>query len=302
MGNNPTRARVFLIRGNDSFSLSDGSYCTCAGIQGAGPMRVDRLTERGPLQHGETDRGFRARKRILRLLLRFTRATDDDYWDNRETLGEMFEPTVDAVQLRFILGSSTQKKRQIDCFPLGTPLDTVPSYAGYQPFSVDFECPDPAFYDPVSNALIYGIGYSGTSFQIPMEIPLGIGQSTIDETVTFTYSGSWRSYPWRIRIVGPLSDAVITNESTGEKLDFTGTTIAANDRYDIDLRYSYKTVRDASGASKIAGLSDDSDLTSWHLATAREVPDGQNTVSVTGTGATSATEVYIQYYTYYVGI
>jgi len=301
MGNIPVRARISLIRGSSTWSLTDGTYCRCFGIQNAGAMAVGRLTDRGPLQHGHTDRGFRAQSRRLRLLLYFSMGDEDDFWDRRETLIEMLEPTNTQAQLRFLLGT-TPKRRQIDCHPLGFPMDTDPAQARHQRIAVDFDCPYPAFYDPTGETLIYGIGYAGKSFQIPMDIPLGIGQSTIDETVTLTYSGSWRSYPYRIRIVGPITDCVITNESTGEKLDFTGASIGASDYYDIDLRYSYKTVVDSSNVNQIADLTSDSDLTSWHLATAREVANGQNTISVTGTGATSETEVYIQYYTYYAGI
>ena len=297
---NPEHCTIQLVRGNSTFNLSDGTLCKCTSMQGIGPMATVRISEAGPLQHGVTDRGFRADKRMIRLMLQFTAGDATSYWDRREDLIALLEPTTSLSKLRFDLGNGN--RRQIDCAILGSPMDARTADAGFQRFAVDFECPNPAFYDPAGRAVTFGIDYSAKTFQIPMVIPLGIGQSTIDTSQTITYSGSWRSYPYRIRIVGPMTDCVITNESTGEKLDFTGTTIAAGDRRDIDLRYSHKTVKSASGANKIADLTSDSDLTSWHLATQREVGGGSNAIAVTGTGATSATEIYISYYEYYSGI
>lgn len=296
----PEYCTIDLLRGSTVFSLSDGVLCKCTGIQGVGLLQSERMTEQGPLQHGVTDRGFRAKERLIRLMLFYQVATPTEYWDRRNSLNTALEPTTRLAQLRFDLGNGT--RRQIWCSILGSVMDMRPDSAGGSSFAVDFMCPNPAFYDPNGKALIFGLDYSATTFQIPMEIPLGIGQSTIDASALISYGGSWRSYPYRIRISGPMTDCVITNETTGEKLDFTGVSIAAGDRRDIDLRYSYKSVIDATGTNKIADLTSDSDLTSWHLATAREVPDGSNSIAVTGTGVTSATEIYISYHEYFNGI
>ena len=296
----PAHASIQLLRGNSTFSLTDGAYCVCESMQGIGPIQTRRILEQGPLQHGSTDRGFRAEVRMIRLMLRFQVGNTTNYWDRRKEIAALLEPTSGLARLRFDLGNGD--RRQIDAAVLGGIMDSIPDDAGVLRIPVDFLCPNPAFYDPDGQALTFGVDYSAVTFQIPMEIPLGIGQSTIDASRTIAYAGSWRSYPWRIRIVGPITDCIITNVSTGEKLDFTGVSIAASTLRDIDLRYSYKTVTDAGGVNKISELTNDSDLTSWHLATRREVPGGYNTITVTGTGATSATEIYVSYFEYFNGI
>ena len=296
----PEYCTIDLLRGSTVFSLSDGVLCKCTGIQGVGLLQSERMTEQGPLQHGVTDRGFRAQQRLIRLMLFFQVADPSAYWWRRNALNSALEPTTELAQLRFSLGNST--RRQISCSVLGSAMDMQPDAAGGLSFAVDFMCPNPAFSDPAGKSVTFGIDYSSKTFQIPMIIPLGIGQSTIDDSKVIRYGGSWRSYPYRIRIVGPITNCVITNTSTGEKLDFTGTSIAAADYYDLDLRYTYKTVVDSSGTNKIADLTDDSDLTSWHLATRREVASGDNVLTVTGSGATTSTEIYISYYEYFNGI
>jgi len=301
MSNIPAYATVSLIRGSSVFNMSDNTYCRVTAMQGIGPMPVQRIVEQGPLQHGATDRGFRAQQRLIRLMLYFQAGDPTTYWGRREDLNEILEPTNALGQLRFDLGNGS--RRQIDVALQGAVMDSRAGDAGVEQFAVDFLCPNPAFYDPNGKAVTFGIDYSNLSFQIPMLIPLGIGQtSNVDVSHTIQYGGSWLSYPYRIRIVGPITDCIVTNETTGEKLDFTGTTIALGDRRDIDLRYSYKTVKNAAGTNRIQDLTADSDLTSWHLATRREVIGGSNTITVTGTGATSETEVYMSYYEYYNGI
>jgi hypothetical protein len=95
---------------------------------------------------------------------------------------------------------------------------------------------------------------------------------------------------------------VITNQATGDKLDFTGFTINASDSRTIDCRPGRKTVVDAAGADQIDELSDDSDLQTFSLEADPEASGGDNAVTVTGSGATSDTRITIVYYTRYTGI
>ena len=105
-----------------------------------------------------------------------------------------------------------------------------------------------------------------------------------------------------VRITGPITDAVITNNATSEKLDFTGTTIAAGDYYEIDCRYGYKTVVDSTGANQIADLTSDSDLVSFHIAPDPEVGGGINSITITGTSITAATTAFVSGKTRLIGV
>jgi hypothetical protein len=145
------------------------------------------------------------------------------------------------------------------------------------------------------------LGGGGTGMPVPLLVPVTVGASTISESRTILYTGSWRALPV-IRITGPITDCCITNSSTGDKLDLTGVTIGEGDWYEIDLRYGRKTVVDAAGANRIADLTEDSDLATWHLAADDEVPDGVNAITVTGSGLDAGTKIDITYQPRYTGI
>jgi hypothetical protein len=171
-----------------------------------------------------------------------------------------------------------------------------------QSVGVTLRAADPSFYDPAGVDVNFGIGGGGTGTPVPTAIPMPIGASTIDQTIGVVYAGSWYSFP-TIRITGPITDAVIENETTGEKLDFTGTTIANGDYYDIDTRYGRKSIVNAAGVNKIGDLTDDSDLGTFHLEPDGAIaPGGANAFRVTGDTVSTVTAVEMTYYNRYIGI
>lgn len=282
-----------LIRGGTAYSLDDGTYCKWIGDDGWGIAPLHRLTERGPLQHGDTDRGFRLDPRIGQLALIILADTEDEMYTARATLLGLFAPA-ETLALRWTLPGRT---RQIDVHLVsGMTMSSTERGVWAQKVAVTLRAPDPTFYDPAGKAVTFRLGGGGDALVIPMEVPMVVGASVIDSSTVVDNDGDWFSYPHLIRITGPIEDPVITNETTGEKLDFTGTTIAALDYYDLDLRYGHKTVVDSTGANKIADLTGDSDLATWHLE------PGENSIRVTGLDATEATKVEISFFMRYMGI
>lgn len=281
-----------------AYPLDDGTYCYLTGDDGWGMAQLKRLTRSGPLQHGHTDLGFRLSPRSASLALWIEGTTLQDLYDKREQLLGIFAPADDPVSLRWTLDSA----RQIDCHFASDMTMPSSSRNGFnQELVITFFCPDPTFYNPAGVARSFGMGGGGDTLTVPMSVPMTVGASTLYSIVNINYPGSWLSYPHLIRITGPITNPVITNTTTNEKLDFTGTTIAGGTYYDIDLRYGYKTVENNSGTNKIADLTADSDLATWHIAAAPEVPNGDNSITVTGTSATQATNVEISYYIRYLG-
>jgi len=285
-----------VIRGGTSYLMTD--YARLYQVMGAGLAPLHRIQQRGPLQHGITDRGFRLDARNLRLLFYFTRK-DEAFFNNREMLTRIFAPSDNPLTLRFDLANG--ERRQIEGHARALDLNTDPSRPTYQNFAVDIICPDPTFYDPTDFIITLESSYSGTANQVPMPVPMFVGSSELGASEVISYNGSFREFPYLIRIYGQITDPIVTNNSTGEVLDFTGTTIADGDYYDIDLRYSYKTVKDNNGANKIADLTDASDLATWHLATSDEVIDGINSITVSGSSINSNAKVVIRYYERFLG-
>lgn len=150
----------------------------------------------------------------------------------------------------------------------------------------------------LTHAAVYNIALSASQRN---SLHLTISDVVFSISKTIAYTGSFSEYP-EITIVGPITDPVLTNVSTGEVLDFTGITISAGDSYTIDCRFGYKTVKNAAGTNKIADLTSDSDLATFHLGADPEVSGGSNAFTLTGTSTDANTQVTVAYYNRYVGI
>ncbi len=292
-----------IIINGVAYSLSDGTYCQHLGHNGVGMMPSHRLRQRGPMQHGSTDLGFRGDPRTVQLALLIEGTSMSDYWTRRTALLNLFKPIDNPLGLRFTLDNGDV--RQLDCEYVGDMnLSSAQKMRYTHAIGVTLSAAEPSFYDPTGKSITFALGGGSAAFEIPMAIPLNIGVSALDQTRMIDYGGDarWLALPYRIRIVGPITDAVITNLAIDEKLDFTSVTIAAGNYYDIDCRYSEKTIIDSNDANKIADLTNDSDLITWHLAPSPDVTDGLNDIRVTGSTVTAATEIYIQWFDKFVGI
>jgi hypothetical protein len=289
------------VVGASTFDFAANGFFVLGEV-GLGEAPVQRLETSGAQQHGATDRGFYLRPRNFGIDLGFEGTSFDDYWKTkRQQLIRLFKPSNTPIHFRFDFGGGDV--RQIDChyrggldFPSGKRVGHVDQVLA------EFRAGDPTLYDPVEAAVTFALGGGSASFDIPLDIPWNIGSSVLDQTRIISYTGSWMTHPI-VRIEGPITDAKIENETTGEKLDFDGVTIAAGDWYEVDTRYGHKSVVDSNGNNKQADLSDDSHLGSFHL----EAPEGaaasrNNDVRVTGTSVTEATEVYFRYKVRYTGI
>lgn len=294
-----------LIRAGSIASLSDGTLCRWIGDAGWGMAPLTRLSEHGPLQHGETDLDYRLRPRIahLKLLIEAgpTPTGELTHWQKRARLLALLRPTRQPLALRWTWPDGTQ--RQIDVHVADDLSFASQDRLGFnQSAVVTFRAPDPTFYDPQLQTFVYEIGGSdGGAWTISWAVPWGIGAATIDQSRALAYPGTWRSYP-TITIVGPIASPTITNLTTGDSLSFPGITIPAGSTYTLDLRYGAKTVVDAGGTNHLSELSTTSDLATFAIEADPDAPGGVNTLRVTGSTATSATEIYIAWYVRYLGI
>lgn len=108
-------------------------------------------------------------------------------------------------------------------------------------------------------------------------------------------AGTWDEYPV-ITLTGPLNDPIVRNATTGDVLDFTGSTVSASQFYIIDCRYGYKTVIDSGAVNRIDKLTDDSDLATFHIA------PGANVIGVSASGTAVSSAVNITHYERYMGL
>ena len=281
------------------YSLDDKTITYMLGHDGLGMPAMRRLSERGALQDGDTDRGYRLDPRIVILTLGIKGSDSTDFYDKRGTLIEVFKPQTTAGTLRYVLNGTT---RDLSCHMVeGLRFSDDDRNYLFQKCAVALKANDPTWYDPAGKNKVFALAIGTDTFLVPTEVPMTVGESALDMSQNITYNGTVKTYP-RLRITGPVTSPVITHVQMDWKLDFTGTTIAAGEYYDIDLRYGYKTVTEDDGTNRIATLTSDSDLAEFCLLPAPEVGSGINTISVVGTAADPDTAVTMTYFERYLGL
>jgi len=319
---------TLTINGGETTILTDDAGNPRAtawllGYDGLGMPPAHRITDRAPNQHGVTDQGYRLDPRTFMLAFGFrsvrdtTAYTNDagtidvDTWrtdsggdeeDTRDLFLSLFRPRIDPLTLTFTRYNGSVRQIAAHCVSGLTFGQVAREGMQYKTAEAKLYAPDPLLYDPTLNTLIFGIGSGASGFAVPVAIPIAVGASSgIAQTKTLLYGGTEREYPV-VRITGPITNPVVTNVATTDKLDFTGTTITAGHYYEVDCRYGVKTVTDDAGADQIAKLSTDSDLGTFSLEADPDVPGGANDITVSGTSTTNATSIYVTWYTRYVGM
>jgi hypothetical protein len=275
---------------NTTYSLTDRTNFYHLKYDGFAHAPLHRLSERGPLQNGDTDRGYRLDPRIVTLKLGIFGTSETDFYSKRNTLNTIFMASDTAGELLFSYGSV---ERQLDCYC----IEIAPGDRNHlwQEFVISLKANDPTWYDPTQIVTYFYVSGGSEKMEVPTVIPMTIGGSTVNQNEVITNGGDYEAFP-TIRIDGPITGPTITNDDTGDTLDFTGTTINAGDWLDIDCRYGYKTVEDQDSANQISTLTDESDIATFSLGS------GSNSITVTGTSATEATQVTIRYYERYIGV
>lgn len=293
--------KLEAIVSGEVFDLSDNVFSIHLQNDGFGIPDLERYEQTGPLQDGSTDLGFKLGNRTIQLVLNMLAKSVTEYWSNRDTFLYIFTPRDIPIQLRFT--RPDLKQRQIDCHYVGGltfPSQDKQAYIGHR-LGIQLKANDPTFYDPVSKSDSLGIEVSSNSFTIPWSFPWNVGSSTLSDTAAITYNGTYVTNPI-ITIYGPVTDLIITNVATGDKLDFAGHTIGSGKVYTVDTRYGYKTVTDELGNSLLSALTTDSDLSTFSLVPKPKAPNGVNTISVVGSGANSNTQIYVSYNERFIGI
>lgn len=278
------RLRLELIKGASVLDVSDEVFYVWEGFTGFGMPPLHRQSERGPQQHGDTDRGYSLDPRLVNLVIVALGDDWNDVYAHIDQLNNYFHPA-SPTTLRYLRPDG--RTFHLDVFADGRPpfydsTDIIGHYAVR--VGMTLKANDPAWYDPTARSLTFSLGGGGDVTTVPTAVPTGVGASTIDQSIPVRYKGSWIAYPV-IKIVGPITNPVIKNESTGgHLLDFTGTTIGVGEWFEIELRYGNKVIRNQAGVYQNGKLVDPNDLALFGFYPDPEAPDGINSIRVTGTG------------------
>jgi len=276
--------QIFRFDSTDRFLISEA---------GNGMPPIKYIEARGPFQHGKTLYDYRLDARTIQIVFRENACSRSAYWANRANVLNILRPNRQLVDT-FALGHLLKvlpdgSQRQIDVI-----IDAGPDFRAREPGkwdewsvheSLKFIAPDPTFYDPTQ--IVNTVYHSSHA---------------LFHAWTINYTGTWLSYPY-IVLLGPLEDPILTNVTTGEKIDLTGYHIAAGETVTLDLQFGYKQITSSVSGNIMAYVSSDSDIATFHLAADPEAAGGVNSFTLTENGgATNATYRSIQYYTRYIGI
>lgn len=293
--------KVELIVGSTTLDVTNNLEYKTLATGGFGLPPLERLLESGPLQDGATDLGFRLKPRVLNLILTMTDSDEAGYFAKRRFMGRLLKPRTTPIYLRFTYPDGTAF--QIDTFyQEGYSLNSADGFGPYgHKLPLSLLAPNPLWYNPEQQVFLYGVGAGSGGFTFPLSFPVSFGGSTVNQTQTITYDGDYQTSPI-IEIYGPITNPVITNLTTGEVLDFTGTTIGAGDYYTVDTRYGNIAVTEDDGTNRIDKLVGNSNLSGFKLLADPDAPNGLNDIQVTGTSANANTQIYIRYYEQYLAV
>lgn len=291
---------LYIIRNGTYYDLS-GGLAYLESDDGFGLPGVTRVTDRGPLQNGVNDLGFRLQPRNVNLVLVKPEACPNSWRALRQRFLEAFKPSDTPLNLRWEFGDGS--RRQIDMHFTGglslpwTVADRVrPSLRDV----VNLYAPDPTWYDPDTNSATWTLAIQD-ELSFPIEFPISFGSDVISESVTVNYPGTWLAFPI-VTFTGPIVAPTIRNLTTGEKLELSYS-VGVGESVIIDTRYGHKTVTNNSGVNLISYLSSDSDLATFHIAADPESTDGENILFASGSEANSGqTSIRAEWNDRYIGI
>jgi len=300
---------VYLIVGGVLYEMNDGAPFFVTAWDGLGLLPVNRLSQRGALQHGDTDTGWRGQPRFFSVTFGINRGCSiADRIAARRTLLQRIAPRNDALALRFVfdVGETTERIYQIDARSIAEPgAVEARDVHGLTLVPVRFKASDPTFYDPAVIVATWALAISNDLI-LPFELPFILGTNIINDTLDVAYTGDLDDYPI-IRFRGPLIEPQIENVTTGDIIGFrSGASIAVDEQVTIDLRYGNKTVTsNLGGVSRLGDIDPNrDDLARFSLAAALDGSGARvNTFRVIATGALEgASAATLTYNTRYSGI
>jgi hypothetical protein len=286
---------VYHFDAMDRFLISEAGF---------GMPDLKFIEQRAPMQHGKSIFDYRLEPRIIQLIFRENGCSRDEMWDNRANILNIIKPdrqspgVFDLGVLRKILPDGSI--RDIDVLVQQGPEFRARVAGRWDEWAIHeivrFIAPNPIFYDPTVYTLTFDT--SGGSPVWPFTWPFTWG-FTIAASVV--YDGTWREYP-TITLTGPLEGLVIENASTNEHIDLSSYNIAAGETVTISLVYGNKTIVSSIAGNIISYMDTDSDLSTFHFGCIPECAGGINTINISGSLTTAATEIEFTYKKRHIGL
>lgn len=279
------------------YHLNDLAEYVSEGSDGFGMAPFKRFTQRGVLQNGVTDVGFRLEPRVLKFKLKVRASTPNQHYELRQELLNIFQPRNEPLTLRLTLPDGGL--RELRCYlQSGLGYPSADRKGLVQDADIVLYAPDPTFYNYYTHSHTFSFDIID-HLTFPITFPIVFGSGTISNSEVITYAGNWYSYPQFI-VYGPLNYFQIIHNDTGKKIKYEHDVITG-EKITITLEYGNKSVVNNFYENLIGYLSDDTDLGDFCIS--HELAGKINSIYIVGAGALAGeTRVEMNWYDRYLGI
>jgi hypothetical protein len=269
--------------------------------EGEGMPPINYNTQRGPFQHGVTLTDYFLQPRTVQLAIRHNFTNRDAYHAGRQGLVGILSPGLQLLTGGIQTGTLRKQLtdgslRDLNALILQGP-NFNPRGTQWDEFAytevLRFQAFDPIWYDPTVNTRAFAA--QGTVLTYPITYPIVF--STIDSFVILNYTGTWKAYP-TFTITGPTIGVLLQNDTTGDHIAVTYP-LPAGRTMSISLQPGAKQILLDDGTSLLGYVTDDSDLSAWHLTPQN---DGVNELRAYATGVSSASRVSMTWLDAYLGV
>ena len=270
--------------------------------EGLGMPSIEYITQRGPFQHGESMVDYFLHPRTIQYIIRHKFCSYQAYINGRAEILDQFRPnkapvgTFGVLKRHYPDGS----KRYINVMIEEGP-NFAPHRGGWDEWAYDetirFVAHDPIWYDPTYRTIALTDATQEEHLVFPITFPILFGV-TVFTVVPGIYAvnnqGNWLDYP-TIVIQGPITNPSITNMTTGETLALN-TTIPDSYSAVFTLEYGNKRVFLNTGEDLMPYITEDSDLTTFHI------DPGINVLIGSGIDTSPLTYFEVRWHDRYIGV
>lgn len=247
------------------------------------------VREKAPGWHGTRLTEVSIGERIVTLPILVQGTSESNYLATRRALNKYFNPVDGRGILKWTSLDGTT--RWLYCYYLsGLEGDDENANTTWSIHDIQLVAVDPFWYRNVESSFVLG-GSTNTAFLGTPFLPLNIGESSIADAHIVNNTGDIEIWP-EILIEGPISALVIDNDTTGKKIDLTGSTglsLTAGQFAKIITKPGARVVYDPDTPTTnyFSFLTADSTFFSF-------IP-GNNTISISASSTTSATQITFTY-------
>jgi len=276
---------------------------------------IERITQRGAFQHGDTNIDYRLSPRIFSIRGLVEAANSFEHMKVRDTISKMFKVNNTAGTITITSTRITENpppgggytvvttQRAIDCVVNGGLNFTSETSTGYDVYyDVQLRADNPVWYDPNPNTLVITNSVAGNPTDIPAVIPRTYGSQTINNTTYITYDATFLTYPDFTIFGGDggITDLAIYNITQGTVVRITS--IPANTTYYVNLRYGNKTVTDQNGSNVTYVIDPASNFTTFAIVPGTNLTSTQNIITVESDSSSANAYVIMTYYNQYTAV